>query len=60
MAASSYHKVLEENRMLYNQVQDLKGEFFERLRYLFLLLNHTEIYLTFSAVYQGLLEFIVG
>ncbi|XP_027172965.1 kinesin-like protein KIN-14F [Coffea eugenioides] len=25
VAASSYHKVLEENRMLYNQVQDLKG-----------------------------------
>lgn len=24
-AASSYHKVLEENRKLYNQVQDLKG-----------------------------------
>ncbi|KAI9119983.1 hypothetical protein K1719_008952 [Acacia pycnantha] len=24
-AASSYHKVLEENRQLYNQVQDLKG-----------------------------------
>ncbi|KAK1316721.1 Kinesin-4 [Acorus calamus] len=24
-AASSYHKVLEENRLLYNQVQDLKG-----------------------------------
>lgn len=25
LAATSYHKVLEENRMLYNQVQDLKG-----------------------------------
>lgn len=25
-AASSYHKVLEENRKLYNQVQDLKGK----------------------------------
>ncbi|KAL3508328.1 hypothetical protein ACH5RR_027729 [Cinchona calisaya] len=25
VAASSYHKILEENRMLYNQVQDLKG-----------------------------------
>ncbi|KAI3466388.1 hypothetical protein Pfo_023051 [Paulownia fortunei] len=25
VAASSYHKVLEENRVLYNQVQDLKG-----------------------------------
>ncbi|GER52710.1 kinesin motor family protein [Striga asiatica] len=25
VAASSYHKVLEENRLLYNQVQDLKG-----------------------------------
>ncbi|CAA0832480.1 Kinesin KP1 [Striga hermonthica] len=25
VAASSYHKVLEENRILYNQVQDLKG-----------------------------------
>lgn len=24
-AASSYHRVLEENRKLYNQVQDLKG-----------------------------------
>lgn len=24
-AASGYHKVLEENRKLYNQVQDLKG-----------------------------------
>ncbi|GAA0142101.1 microtubule binding motor protein [Lithospermum erythrorhizon] len=24
-AASSYHKVMEENRMLYNQIQDLKG-----------------------------------
>lgn len=24
-ASSSYHKVLEENRFLYNQVQDLKG-----------------------------------
>lgn len=29
MAASSYHKVLEENRLLHNQVQDLKGEFFQ-------------------------------
>ncbi|GMQ00243.1 hypothetical protein CsSME_00047413 [Camellia sinensis var. sinensis] len=26
-AASGYHKVLEENRKLYNQVQDLKGNF---------------------------------
>ncbi|XP_039061143.1 kinesin-like protein KIN-14F [Hibiscus syriacus] len=25
VASSSYHKVLEENRMLYNHVQDLKG-----------------------------------
>ncbi|KAM3302647.1 kinesin-like protein KIN-14F [Capsicum chacoense] len=25
VASSSYHKVLEENRVLYNQVQDLKG-----------------------------------
>jgi kinesin family protein C2/C3 len=25
-AASGYHKVLEENRKLYNQVQDLKGK----------------------------------
>ncbi|CAA2981748.1 kinesin KP1 [Olea europaea subsp. europaea] len=25
VAASSYHKVLEENRLLHNQVQDLKG-----------------------------------
>ncbi|XP_022716667.1 kinesin-like protein KIN-14F [Durio zibethinus] len=25
VASCSYHKVLEENRMLYNQVQDLKG-----------------------------------
>lgn len=25
VAAGSYHKVLEENRLLYNQVQDLKG-----------------------------------
>lgn len=25
-AASGYHRVLEENRKLYNQVQDLKGE----------------------------------
>ncbi|XWS09608.1 hypothetical protein CRYUN_Cryun39dG0004200 [Craigia yunnanensis] len=25
VASSSYHEVLEENRMLYNQVQDLKG-----------------------------------
>jgi len=24
-AASGYHKVLEENRRLYNEVQDLKG-----------------------------------
>lgn len=24
-AASGYHKVLEENRQLYNEVQDLKG-----------------------------------
>lgn len=24
-AASGYHRVLEENRKLYNQVQDLKG-----------------------------------
>lgn len=24
-AATGYHKVLEENRKLYNQVQDLKG-----------------------------------
>ncbi|KAG5598015.1 hypothetical protein H5410_039247 [Solanum commersonii] len=29
MALSSYHKVLEENRLLYNQVQDLKGKFLE-------------------------------
>lgn len=27
VAASSYHKVLEENRFLYNQVQDLRGDF---------------------------------
>lgn len=26
-AASGYHKVLEENRRLYNEVQDLKGIF---------------------------------
>ncbi|KAL3615157.1 hypothetical protein CASFOL_040818 [Castilleja foliolosa] len=26
VAASSYHKVLEQNRLLYNQVQDLKEE----------------------------------
>lgn len=26
-AASNYNKVMEENRKLYNQVQDLKGEF---------------------------------
>ena len=26
-AASRYQKVLEENRKLYNQVQDLKGKF---------------------------------
>lgn len=25
-AASGYHKVLDENRKLYNQVQDLKGK----------------------------------
>ena len=25
-AASGYHRVLEENRKLYNQVQDLKGK----------------------------------
>lgn len=25
VASSAYHKVLEENRLLYNQVQDLKG-----------------------------------
>ncbi|KAJ7963561.1 Kinesin-like protein [Quillaja saponaria] len=25
LASSSYHKILEENRLLYNQVQDLKG-----------------------------------
>jgi hypothetical protein len=25
VASSSYHKILEENRALYNQVQDLKG-----------------------------------
>ena len=25
-AASGYHKVLEENRELYNEVQDLKGK----------------------------------
>jgi len=25
VASSSYYKVLEENRQLYNQVQDLKG-----------------------------------
>lgn len=25
LAASSYHKVLEENRVLYNEVLDLKG-----------------------------------
>jgi kinesin family protein C2/C3 len=24
-AASGYHKVLEDNRKLYNQIQDLKG-----------------------------------
>lgn len=29
VASSSYHKVLEENRLLYNQVQDLKGKFLE-------------------------------
>ena len=26
-AASGYHRVLEENRKLYNQVQDLKGKY---------------------------------
>lgn len=26
-AASGYHKVLAENRVLYNEVQDLKGTF---------------------------------
>jgi hypothetical protein len=26
-AASGYHKVLAENRILYNEVQDLKGKF---------------------------------
>lgn len=26
-AASGYHRVLEENRKLYNQVQDLKGNY---------------------------------
>ncbi|KAI3668302.1 hypothetical protein L6452_43379 [Arctium lappa] len=31
-AASGYHRVLEENRKLYNQVQDLKGEVFEDTR----------------------------
>ncbi|KAK2965214.1 hypothetical protein RJ640_019969 [Escallonia rubra] len=31
-AASGYHKVLEENRKLYNQVQDLKGEVFSDTR----------------------------
>lgn len=25
VTSSSYHKVLEENRLLYNEVQDLKG-----------------------------------
>lgn len=28
-ASSSYHKVLDENRLLYNQVQDLKGDYLE-------------------------------
>jgi kinesin family protein C2/C3 len=27
-AAAGYHKVLAENRQLYNEVQDLKGRFF--------------------------------
>lgn len=27
-AASGYHRVLEENRKLYNQVQDLKGKLY--------------------------------
>lgn len=30
-AASGYHRVLEENRRLYNQVQDLKGDIANRL-----------------------------
>lgn len=29
VASSSYHEVLEENRLLYNQVQDLKGDYLE-------------------------------
>ncbi|KAL3646184.1 hypothetical protein CASFOL_011364 [Castilleja foliolosa] len=33
VAASSYHKVLEENRLLYNQVQDLKGSIVYNVRY---------------------------
>lgn len=31
VAASSYHTVLEENRVLYNQVQDLKGDPYKNL-----------------------------
>jgi hypothetical protein len=27
-AACGYHKVLEDNRKLYNQIQDLKGNIF--------------------------------
>lgn len=35
-AASGYHRVLEENRKLYNQVQDLKGNIHQLHRSLIL------------------------
>lgn len=36
-AAAGYHRVLEENRKLYNQVQDLKGKLkrFPQLHFVF-------------------------
>ena len=44
-AASGYHKVLEENRKLYNQVQDLKGKILSHL-VIFLVCEITFIVLT--------------
>lgn len=66
VAADSYHKVLDENRQLYNQVQDLKGElffFFKKIIFSSLNLPLLPEVKGFSfflfCSYQGALEFFV-
>lgn len=60
VASSSYQKVLEENRNLYNQVQDLKGDFIAFLYlYVYIFVHIYRILYLFMPFQQGLLEYIV-